>query len=142
MGTTFNLNPDNRNFGDYSVRFVVLNGKTLPMVKKDGIKQGTYTTVSDARNTNGVFIGDQIGRNQAKIELQWAFLSADEWRDILSIIKTNFVNPVEYFDQEEGRRITRRMYAGDRTATPYCIDENGKVTLYKDCAVNFIDTGE
>ena len=50
---------------------------------------------------------------------------------------------VTYPDMVNNRWTTRKMYPGDRTATPYHLDPNtGLPTDYINCKVNIIDCGE
>ena len=47
----FNPNPSGKNLGEYnSGEFLIVNGKTFPMVKADSGKQTVATLVSDSRN--------------------------------------------------------------------------------------------
>ncbi|MBQ8299570.1 MAG: hypothetical protein IJX99_06960 [Clostridia bacterium] len=111
------------------------------MVRADSGKQTVATMVSDARNAQGVFIGQKIGRDQSKVEYVASALTAQEWSEILMIFERSFVNDVTYFDMVTGSKITRKMYVNDRTASPLAVDEEGNVTVWKDCALNLIDTG-
>ena len=83
----------------------------------------------------------KIGRDQSKVEYVASILNADEWSEILQIFERSFVNNVTYFDMVANKKITRKMYVNDRTATPYAVDEDGNVTVWKDCSLNLIDTG-
>jgi hypothetical protein len=137
----FNPNPTGGNLGRYSGEFLVINGETLPMVRVDSGKQTVATMVSDARNAQGVFIGQKIGRDQSKVEYTASVLTAQEWSKILMMFERSFVNDVTFFDMVRGRKVTRKMYVNDRTAIPLAVDEEGNVTAWKDCALNLIDTG-
>ena len=140
---SFNPNPSGENLGrHYDAQFLIVNDKKLPMTKVDSGKQTVATMVSDGRNAMATFIGQKIGRDQAKVEYVAPFLTASEWGEILRIFDREFVNDVTFFDMVSGARITRKMYVNDRTATPYAIDDNGNVTVWKDCSLNLIDTGE
>lgn len=142
LRANFNPNPTGKNLGKYDVDFLVVNGKTLPMTKVDSGKQTVATLVSDSRNALGVFIGQKIGRDQAKVEYVAPVLNAEEWSEILQLFEESFVNDVTYFDMVTNKKKTRKMYVNDRTATPLAIDKEGNVTAWKDCALNLIDTGE
>ena len=137
----FNPNPSGANMGDTSINMLAINGNVIPLPSPDAAKQTTITVVDSARNANAVVIGQKIGRDQSKIEYRVPFLTGAEWSRILSIFDNSFVNSVTYFDQQKGKKITRDMYVNDRTAEPYAIDENGNVTVWKDCAFNLIDMG-
>lgn len=137
----FNPNPTGANIGNYSINVIEVNGLQLPIPSAGSFRATVTTAVDGARNANGVFIGQKVGRDQSKIEFKAPFLTAEEWSDILSVFDNNFVNGVTYFDMQKGSKITRQMYVGDRTADAYAIDDDGNVTIWKDCAFNLIDTG-
>lgn len=142
LRANFNPNPSGKNLGEYGIDFLVVNGKSLPMTKVDTGKQTVATLVNDSRNALGVFIGQKIGRDQSKVEYVAPILTASEWSEILQLFEENFVNDVTYFDMVTNTKKTRKMYVNDRTATPYAVDEEGNVVVWKDCSLNLIDTGD
>lgn len=120
--------------------YLAINGYELPPCKR-GVNVLVTTVVNSGRNANGVVVGQKIGRDQYKIDgLEWAWLTASQWEKILSILNNFFVN-VTFHDPVTNGIKTVKMYCGDRTASPYWVDGNGKPTHYKDCKVNLIDTG-
>ncbi len=121
--------------------FIEINGYELPPCKR-GVSIVVTTVVNSGRNANGAVVAQKIGRDQYKIDgLEWAWLSADEWEYILTLLKNFFVR-VTFTDPVSNKRKTIRMYCGDRTAEPYFVDDSGKPTHYTNCKVNLIDTGE
>ncbi len=121
--------------------FIEINGYELPPCKR-GVSIVVTTVVNSGRNANGAVVAQKIGRDQYKIDgLEWAWLSADEWEYILTLLKDFFVR-VTFTDPVSNKRKTIRMYCGDRTAEPYFVDNSGKPTHYTNCKVNLIDTGE
>ncbi len=121
--------------------FIEINGYELPPCKR-GVSIVVTTVVNSGRNANGAVVAQKIGRDQYKIDgLEWAWLSADEWEYILTLLKDFFVR-VTFTDPVSNKRKTIRMYCGDRTAEPYFVDDSGKPTHYTNCKVNLIDTGE
>lgn len=121
--------------------FIEINGYELPPCKR-GVSIVVTTVVNSGRNANGAVVAQKIGRDQYKIDgLEWAWLSADEWEYILTLLKDFFVR-VTFTDPVSNKRRTIRMYCGDRTAEPYFVDDSGKPTHYTNCKVNLIDTGE
>nr|DAO37493.1 MAG TPA: hypothetical protein [Bacteriophage sp.] len=121
--------------------FIEVNGYELPPCKR-GVSIVVTTVVNSGRNANGAVVAQKIGRDQYKIDgLEWAWLSADEWEYILTLLKDFFVR-VTFTDPVSNKRKTIRMYCGDRTAEPYFVDDSGKPTHYTNCKVNLIDTGE
>lgn len=131
------------NLGVYVPGYLVVDGYDFPMHKVDGGKQTTTTTVDSGRNTKNEVIGRKISRDSSKLELEWAVLSATEWQNMLNVLNTSTIeHTVEYYDQMVGR-VTRKMYVGDRTATPASIgphtDGSMRVLVWKDAKINFID---
>lgn len=121
--------------------FIEINGYELPPCKR-GVSIVVTTVVNSGRNANGAVVAQKIGRDQYKIDgLEWAWLSADEWEYILTLLKDFFVR-VTFTDPVSNKRKTVKMYCGDRTAEPYFVDDSGKPTHYTNCKVNLIDTGE
>jgi len=120
--------------------FLAINGYELPPPKR-GVSVIVTTVVDSGRDSNGAVVGQRVGRDQYKIDgLEWPWLSAEEWGKILSAMSGFFFN-VTFVDPVSNSKKTVKMYCGDRTATPYWIDDNGNPTWYKDCKVNLVDTG-
>ena len=88
-------------------------------------------------------MGRRVGRDQDKIDgLQWSFLDAKTWSDILKEFDA-FVVTVKFPDMKTGTWKTERMYPGNRTATIAEIDPVTELPIrYKNCKVNLIDCGE
>jgi len=123
--------------------FLYVGGTAFPYPNKDSGLQTQATLVDGGRNTSGVFIGQKVGRDQSKFELEWASMDAQLWAKLLRIFKTDFVNPVTYYDMTEGTVITRRMYVSDRSALPKKINpDTGAWITAMACKLSLIDTGE
>lgn len=106
-------------------------------------QQQHVTLVKNGRSAAGTVIAQKIGRDQVKLFLQWAWMSTNDWEDILAFCENNFFCKITYYDQAKGSTITRKFYCGDRSGTPVNVDSSGHPQFgYKDCSVNFIDTGE
>lgn len=121
--------------------YLKINGYDLPYPKR-GVEPIVTTIVDAGRNANGTVVGQRIGRDQYKLNnLEWPWLTAEEWSHILSILNNFFVY-VTFPDPVTNNPITLKMYCGDRTAEPYYVDENGQPTYYRNCRVNLIDVGE
>ena len=120
--------------------YLKINGVNLPYPKR-GVSVVVTTVVDSARNVNGVVVGQRIGRDQYKIDgLEWPWLTAAEWENILQLV-SNFFFQVTFYDPVTNGEKTLLMYCGDRTAEPYWVDGNGRPTHYLNCKVNLIDTG-
>ena len=122
--------------------FIRINGNAYPTPKR-GLNFMVATIVDSARNANAVVVGQKVGRDQQKINnLEWPYLSAKQWSDILKEF-SNFYVTVSYPDMVNNQWTTRKMYPGDRSATPYRLDPNtGLPKDYINCKVNLIDCGE
>ena len=120
--------------------YLKINGVEIPYPKR-GVQPVVTTVVNAGRNSNGVVVGQRIGRDQYKINnLEWPWLTANEWELILSLI-SDFYFYVTFPDPVTGSTRTVKMYCGDRSAEPYWVDEYGNPTHYRNCKVNLIDTG-
>ena len=121
--------------------YLEINGYELPPSKR-GVSVVVTTVVDAGRDANGAVVGQRVGRDQYKIdELEWSWLTAEQWERILSSLKNFFVY-VTFNDPVTNGRKTIKMYCGDRTGEPYWVDGDGKPTHYRDCKVNLIDVGE
>lgn len=81
----------------------------------------TATIVDSARNVAGYMIGTVIRDDVAKISMTWAFISAQDWADMLKLFDPNFggafVRSVTFFNQSTASLETRDMYVSDRTSS-------------------------
>jgi len=123
--------------------FIKINGHSYPQPRR-GLNLIVSTLVDSARNTNGVVVGQKVGRDQQKInDLEWGYLTAEQWSAILKEFDNGFYATVTYPDMVNNKWTTRKMYPGDRTATPFHIsDVTGLPLDYLNCKVNIIDVGE
>lgn len=123
--------------------FVYINDVEFPYPSHESGLQTTVTTVDSARMADGVLRAKKIGRDQSKVELTWAALTAEEWSKMLKIFRDNFYFNIRYFDMVENDWITRRFYVGDRSAQPFMVDKKtGRPRYWINCQANVIDTGE
>lgn len=120
---------------------ITIAGIPIPNPNYSSMMQTVATLVNSGRNADGQFIGQKLGRDQSKIELQWDYLTAEEWAAILSIFDRNFVNEVTFFDMVSQRFITREMYVGDRTGRPFNPDQLMNPRAWLECKANLVDTG-
>ncbi|GHV09389.1 hypothetical protein FACS1894217_13590 [Clostridia bacterium] len=121
--------------------YLAINGYELPPPKR-GVQPIVTTIVDAGRNANGAVVGQRVGRDQYKIDgLEWPWLTAQQWSQILSALSKFFVS-VTFNDPVTNHRKTLKMYCGDRSAEPYWVGNNGEPTHYRDCKVSLIDTGE
>lgn len=120
--------------------YLAINGHPLPPPKR-GVASVVTTLVDSGRNASGVVVGQKIGRDQYKIDtLEWPWLTAAQWSDILTWLSPFFVM-LTFTDPVTNTLRTIPVYCGDRRAEPYRVTENGEPTHYYNCKVNLIDTG-
>ena len=120
--------------------YLAINGTPLPPPKR-GVTPTVVTLVDSGRNADGVVVGQKIGRDQYKIDqLEWPWLTAAEWSQILTLVSPFFVN-LTFTDPVTHTTKTIPVYCGDRKAEPYYTDDSGVPTYYQNCKVNLIDTG-
>lgn len=120
---------------------ITIGGIAIPNPNYSSLKQTVATMVNSGRNADAQFIGQKLGRDQSKLELQWDYLTAEEWSAILMIFERNFINDVTYFDMVRNQLITRQMYVGDRTGRPFNPDQLMNPRAWVECQANLIDTG-
>ncbi|MCB7320773.1 hypothetical protein [Lacrimispora sp. 210928-DFI.3.58] len=119
---------------------ITINGREFPAPDVGG-KLVVATNVSQGKNAYGEFVGQKVGRDQYKFDsLQWKFLDAKTWSDMLKEFK-NFVVIARIPDMVNNDWITIQMYPGNRTAEPIEFDAAGMPTKYKNCKVNIVDCG-
>lgn len=138
-----NLRVNNRPRTMFSMQ--ALNGGItiwLPNPDNPSAENLISTLVNSARNANGIVNAQKIGRDQEKTSMSWNFLSKEEWEELLRFWDENFFFKFTYYSRVKGHRITRVFYIGDRTDTPFDINESGEPIAYRDCKANVVDTGE
>lgn len=121
--------------------FIKINGVVLPYPAY-GISVKRQQFVDSARNANGEVVAQKINRRILKFDsLQWLYLTASEWRAILTEIE-KFEGTLEYWDNLEGAFKTIKVYWGDADEEIHKIDPaTGEVLEYINCKCNIIDMG-
>lgn len=123
--------------------FIYINDTAFPYPSYESGLQTTSTSVDSARMADGVLRAKKIGRDKAKVELQWAILTPEQWSQMLQIFDTHFYFTIKYFSMITNDWETRRFYVGDRTAQPFMVDKvTGRPRFWRDCKANVIDTGD
>ena len=119
--------------------FFALNDIPLPTPIR-GLEFVLSTAVSSGRNYQNQVKAEILGRDILKYNnLEWAWLSEQNWRTICSILDSFFVM-AKVWHPALGRFVNIQIYPGDRSAQPYWL--NGDVpAYYTNCKVNIIDTG-
>lgn len=104
----------------------------------------TSTLVDSGRNTDGYMVGAVIRDDVGKVELEWNFLTIEQWRDILQMFSIknggSFTNRVTFFCQDSADWETREMYVNDRTASVFRRDPaTGEIIGYKNPKLSLIE---
>lgn len=125
----------------------LVNKFVPPTPSYNSLDQTSSSLVTSGRTAGGAVIGTRVGnRNLSKINISWSVLTAKQWADIQGAIKgstsSSILFYVKYFDMERNSFIIRRMYAGDRSAKPLFLNDDGTVKMWQSCTVNLVDAGE
>lgn len=114
----------------------------LPFAAYESGKQITATVVDQARTADGIVRGSVIAK-ASKVELKWAVLTPEVWRDICRFFDKHFYFNATYLDMNTNTFKTKKMYVGDRSAQPFMIDSTtGIPKYYLECEANIIGVGE
>lgn len=109
-----------------------------------GYQAGVYTVVSDARNVDGYFIGDEIRNEVHKVTFTFSVILANELALFLSTFSKRvggkFVNTVRFLDPVTDSFIEREMYVGDRDTTLYSMAIlSGEQRIYQDVGIALVE---
>lgn len=100
----------------------------------------TSTLVDSGRNVEGYVIGSVIRDDVAKIEIQWKYLTVEQWAAILTMFNESFYNDVTFFNQSSGLYETRQMYVSDRKAGMWRRNpETYAVMGWTDCSLSLVE---
>lgn len=98
---------------------VTIGGVALPT--PSSYVGNTATIVDSARNVSGKMVGTVIRDDVAKVSMTWAFISAQDWANILKLFDPrfggSFTREVTFFNQSTASLETRTMYVSDRTSS-------------------------
>ena len=95
-----------------------VNGVAMPTPKSFNVNISDLDGESN-RNANGDLMRDRIATKR-KLEIEYPPLDPSDISLILKAISPVFIS-VEYPDPQEGRFITKTMYAGDKSSPMYSI---------------------
>lgn len=107
-----------------------------------GLSYQGQQMVDSARNANAVVVAQKINRRLIKLNnLEWKYLTDDEWSTIVNAIN-DFFGYVEFYDPASQSRKRMKFYWGDYEAEPFMTDpDNGTVVSWINCKCNIIDMG-
>ena len=105
------------------------SGIEIPAPAFDSGQTTISTLVNAGRNANGKFVGQVIGGDKLKIEMNWSVLSPTEFRDLLKIWDRSqggrFTNTFTVYDPRTMSYRYIEMYVGDRSGTPIMVADPG-----------------
>lgn len=117
---------------------VTVGGVDLP--EPSSYSGTTSTIVDSARNVSGYVIGSVVRHDVAKVELQWKYLTAQQWADVLSLFTTSFYNSVTFYNQATAGFTTRKMYVSDRNAGMWKRNpETGDIEGWTSCSLSLVE---
>ena len=121
--------------------FLEVNGVELPCPSV-GLEIILSDAVNSGRNANAEVIAEKVGKTNLKYNnLQWTWLTPDEWHLICDLF-SNFFVTAKVWSPLANDFVILKMYPGDRSAQVYWLDEDHtKPMNFKDCKVNIIDCG-
>lgn len=103
----------------------------------------TATVVDSARNAKGYMVGAVIRDDVGKVELEYNFIEAQKWADLLSLFSTarggSFTNQVTFYCQDSNSWETREMYISDRTANVFLRNDDGSIRGFVNARIAFIE---
>jgi hypothetical protein len=105
------------------------SGIEIPEPAFDSGQVTISTLVNAGRNANGKFVGQVIGGDKLKIEMNWSVLSPEQFKALLRIWDRSqggsFVNTFTVYDPRTMTYRSVKMYVGDRNGTPIMVDAPG-----------------
>ena len=121
--------------------FLEVNGIELPCPSV-GLEIILSDAVNSGRNANAEVIAEKVGKTNIKYNnLQWMWLTRDEWHLICSVFSEFFV-VAKVWNPVANDFVNIKMYPGDRTAQVYWLEEDGVTPKnFTQCKVNIIDCG-
>jgi len=121
------------------------SGIAIPEPAFDSGQVTISTLVNAGRNANGKFVGQVIGDDKLKIEMNWSVLDADQMQALLRIWDRSqggkFVNNFRVYDPRRKQYRTMKMYVGDRSGRPIMVDDpgSGHPRYWADVQANLIE---
>lgn len=103
------------------------------------------TLVNAGRNADGRFVGQVIGDDKLKIEMNWNVLTPDQFQALLQIWDRDqggsFVNTFVVYDPRTQTYVEKEMYVGDRSGTPIMVSNpgTGHPRYWTDAQANLIE---
>ena len=121
--------------------FLEINGIAVPCPSV-GLEIILSDAVNSGRNANAEVIAEKVGKTNLKYNnLQWTWLTKDEWHLICSLFDDFFV-VAKVWNPAKNDFENIKMYPGDRSAQVYWLEPDGVTPKnFYQCKVNIIDCG-
>lgn len=103
------------------------------------------TLVNAGRNAQGKFVGQVIGGDKLKVEMNWKVLTPTQMRDLLRIWDRSqggkFVQEFTVYDPRTMTYRDLKMYVGDRSGRPLMVENpgSGHPRYWADVQANLIE---
>lgn len=107
------------------IKKVVVNGYTLPVCSEYSGSLSDVDVDSGRSVNDGIMLRNRLRNDMHKLEFKYSLLTYDQALPIIKAVKPVFVN-VEFFALDQGKRITRKMYVGDKTFNYIMAIPNGQ----------------
>lgn len=117
----------------------------IPVPKRGSGSVEIVTMVDAARNASGEMIGQPVGSDKIKLNLDFPPLPDAEFYGLLKLFDRSqggkFVVWVKFYDPRVRRKVVKRMYVGDRKGTPLFVGDTstGRPQYWTDVTVNLIE---
>jgi hypothetical protein len=90
----------------------------------------TFSTLVNAgRNAEGKFVGQVIGDDKMKIEMNWSVLEPAQFMELLRVFDRRyggkFVNDFVVYDPRSMSYVQKKIYVGDRQGRPMMVWKPG-----------------
>lgn len=96
------------------IKKVVVNGYTLPTCSEYAGSLSDIDVDSGRSVNDGIMLRTRLRNDMHKLEFKYNLLTYDQALPIIKAVKPVYVD-VEFFSLDHGKRITRKMYVGDKT---------------------------
>lgn len=121
------------------------SGITIPEPAFESGNVTISTLVNAGRNANGKFVGQVIGDDKLKVELNWAVLTPTQFQALLNLFNRDvggsFVNTFRVYDPRTMTYRNIKMYVGDRSGRPLMVSSpgTGHPKYWADIQANLIE---
>lgn len=121
------------------------SGIEIPEPAVDSGNVTISTLVNAGRNANGQFIGQVIGDDKLKVEMNWNVLKPEQFRELLKLFDArqggSFIHTFVVYDPRVMAYRNIKMYVGDRSGRPMMVDDPGvgHPRYWRDVQANLIE---